>query len=384
MSDVPYRQSDSAGTRSQALDGLRGLATLSVMVLHYTQIFRDTGFSQFATFSRYMQILSGTPIALIWGGSQAVTLFFILSGFVLYRMIAATPMNYLSYAARRVIRLWVPYFAVINVAALGIYLAGSHRIEGQSDWLNDLMGTRLSQHLLLHHLVMLGSFDTKRIDPVIWSLVIELRLSLVFPIIYWAVSRRHVATVLAASAAVAVTGAYLAKITQSPQASLYATMACQLYFVLGALAAAHESRIRSWYQRLPGAATIALGFLAALLYCNCLPHTSATLSEISGALWIFVMALGSTTLRELLSRPFPQWLGRISYSLYLCHFALVLFLINALYPGYTFTQIVMLAVALAFVLASLLYRYVELPAITMSRIVGRRLMYLGQPAPRTS
>jgi peptidoglycan/LPS O-acetylase OafA/YrhL len=383
MSDLPYRQSDATGTRSQALDGLRGVAALTVMILHFTQIFRDTAYEQYATFSRFMQTLSATPVSLIWGGSQAVTLFFVLSGFVLHRMLASTPMSYPSFAARRVIRLWLPYIAVINLAALGIYVAGSQPIQGQSAWLNDLLGTRLSRDLLLSHVLMLGSFDTKRIDPVIWSLVIELRLSLIFPLIYVAVSEWRLPVVLGMSLTVAGAGAYLAKVHHSPSASMYATMACQIYFVLGALAAAHENRLRAWYAALPGAVTGCLGTLAVLLYCNNLPHVSPTLSYVLGALWIFVMALGSTTFRRLLCLPFAQWLGRISYSLYLSHFAILLFLINLLHPQLSFTAIVAIAVPVSFVLSTMLYLYVELPSITMSRIVGRRLMYLRQPAART-
>ena len=383
MSSTPYRQSDVTGTRSQALDGLRGLAAMSVLILHFTQVFRDTSYPQYATFSRFMEILSGTPVSLIWGGSQAVTLFFVLSGFVLYRMLASTPMNYGSFAARRIIRLWLPYIAVINLAVLGIYVVGSNPIEGQSAWLNDLLGTRLSQDLLLSHVLMLGSFDTKRIDPVIWSLVIELRLSLVFPVMYLAITERRAGWVVAASLVVAAAGAHLAKVHHSSSVSLYATLVCQLYFVLGALAARHEEKIRSRYASLPAAVRLGLGALAVLLYCGCLPHVSTTLSYVVGALWIFVMALGSTTFRDLLCRPFAQWLGRISYSLYLSHFAILLFLINLLHPRLSFTAIVILAVPVSFFFSTLLYLYVEQPSITMSRLVGRRLLHLRQPATRT-
>jgi peptidoglycan/LPS O-acetylase OafA/YrhL len=69
----------------------------------------------------------------------------------------------------------------------------------------------------------------------------------------------------------------------------------------------------------------------------------------------------------------------VSYSLYLSHLALLLFLINALYPRLGFLQVVLLAVPLALFCATLLCAWVEQPAITISRIVGRRLQQ-GPPA----
>ena len=360
----------AAPSRSRSLDGLRGLAALSVLTLHYVSLFTGTTYPQYQRFDELVRALSRTPVAILWSGSRAVPLFFILSGFVLYRMLGASSMGYLSYAARRIVRLWVPYAFVVAVAALAIAAFGSRPIDGQSAWLNDLLGTELSWPLLLQHAGMLGAFDTKRLDPVIWSLVLELRLSLVFPLIYWALQRLPSPVVLLVSVSLAILGSRDASGLHASSVSLGATLICQAYFVIGAVIARHEQRLMRAYRALPRLARWAAALLAVSLYCN-LFELSSTYSTMLGATWLLLIALASHDARALLTSPVAQWLGRISYSLYLCHCVILLAGVNALYPKYGFTVIAMVCVLLSFLVAAILNAYVEEPAIRWSQRVGR-------------
>lgn len=378
MAASALRQSDVEGRRARALDGLRGLAAVSVVLLHYLQVFNATAFPEYAAFSAVFTRLSATPLSFPWAGSSAVPLFFVLSGFVLQRMLDSSAMSYRSYVARRVLRLWIPYMVVVALASVGIEFVGSHLVAGQSDWLNGMLGTRISQHLLFQHVLLIGSFDTQRINPVVWSLVLELRLSLLFPLILWAVSRYRVPVVLLGSLAIAVVGGYLQHRLHASSVSLYQTLVVQLHFVIGALLAAHEPHVQRFYARLPRPLRWGLTLGSVVLYTNT-AHLPTTYSTVAGATWLIVVALCSPLASRLLCSPPIQWLGRVSYSLYLSHLALLLFLINALYPRLGFLQVVLLAVPLALFCATLLCAWVEQPAITISRIVGRRLQQ-GPPA----
>ena len=357
---------------STALDGLRGLAALSVVNLHFSRVFLATAYSGYAWFDHLLAVLARTPLALIWSGSQAVPLFFILSGFALHRMLADSSMPYTSYAARRTVRLWIPYIVVVCAAAAAIHVFGSHPIPGQSDWLNDLLGTRLTWRMLLQHVLMIGTFDTKRINPAIWSLVQEMRISLAFPLIVWSMRRTDWRILICASLALCAVGTLLEHHNHSTTVSLYATMVYQTYFVIGALIAAHEQRLRRLYARCPPLVAGAATLVSVILYCN-LPHWSATFTTMTGATGLLLLALCSRTADRLLNDSIPQWLGRVSYSLYLVHLPILLCAINALHGILGYPAIAALALTASFAAAALLWRFVELPAIDLSRRVGRLL-----------
>jgi peptidoglycan/LPS O-acetylase OafA/YrhL len=371
MTGSPTTGIDPERIRISALDGLRGLAAVSVVALHLISVFLDTSFPTYGGFDRLIKALARTPFQIFWGGGQAVTLFFILSGFALYRMLSTQRLNYRNYAARRVIRLWVPYAVVLILASLAIYLGGSHKIPGQSEWMNSHLGTTLSKIMLINHVLTVGVFDTQPIDFVVWSLVLELRLSLLFPAIYWAIEQFRARDVLAVSLTVGIAATYIQRRIGGSSVSVLATAACQVYFVVGALIARYREELRRAYINIPNAIIAMIFALALVLYSNCL-GLSATFSPMLGATGLFVFALCSHRIQSLLGQPVVQWLGRISYSLYLSHGVILLLLINLLYPRVSFVKIVFACIPVTFLLATLLYYFVERPAIRISRIVGRR------------
>src|SRR4051794_26674435 len=99
-------------TRSNALDGLRGLAALAVAFAHCNLAIMGTG-PWVATIRDYGN-LSGPEIAsgllyVLFPGHAAVTLFFVLSGHVLWRSFKRRPpsslFDLLNYVASRAYRL---------------------------------------------------------------------------------------------------------------------------------------------------------------------------------------------------------------------------------------------------------------------------------------
>ena len=94
---------------------------------------------------------------------------------------------------------------------------------------------------------------------------------------------------------------------------------------------------------------------------------------MTGATGLLLLALCSRTADRLLNDSIPQWLGRVSYSLYLVHLPILLCAINALHGILGYPAIAALALTASFAAAALLWRFVELPAIDLSRRVGRLL-----------
>lgn len=103
-----------------------------------------------------------------------------------------------------------------------------------------------------------------------------------------------------------------------------------------------------------------------------IPPLCLALWEIPGpAFWLGFFCVGAALSRfDFRSRPLeariPQWLGKVSYSLYLVHMPVLSALLIAFgRPG------VVLGVPLVFSAAWLMWKYVERPSITLSRRVGR-------------
>lgn len=121
MTSVPVAASTS---RLYALDGLRLLAALSVVVYHFT--------------ARVNPGVDGNPTdvypeiaaASVWG-SMGVQVFFVISGFVI--MLTAWSGDVRKFTASRIARLYPAYWAsvLINVALLAVLWDGYQQLRGK-------------------------------------------------------------------------------------------------------------------------------------------------------------------------------------------------------------------------------------------------------------
>ena len=103
------RQTASSAGHQDALDGLRALAAVAVIVTHVGGL---TGY-----------VLTGTPASwVVSRGNIGVPIFFVLSGLLLYRPWAAAalagqpPGRLRSYLGRRALRILPAYWVVVLVA----------------------------------------------------------------------------------------------------------------------------------------------------------------------------------------------------------------------------------------------------------------------------
>ena len=121
------------GNRLMALEGLRGLAAISVVVFHflvlfYPALYYGTGFLQH---SKIEDNLHGTPFNAFISGTFAVSVFFVLSGFVLTVGFFQTKKNTIieKLAIKRYFRLMLPALASVILAWLYITFGLSHNIQ---------------------------------------------------------------------------------------------------------------------------------------------------------------------------------------------------------------------------------------------------------------
>ncbi len=374
---------------------MRGLAALSVMFGHSATVL-----PAFATGTRgdgvtALNLLKYTPLNLLISGSAAVMVFFVLSGFVLtLPMLANGGDSYSAFLIRRFCRLWIPYAAAVVLAVVASLAFIGDTNAGLSEWFNTKWMHEPGLESIVAHVALIPSFHNDAFDPVIWSLVHEMRISLVFPLLAAAVLAFGPLRSLGAALALA-TVCYVIGSSVITGTDYFRTGEYVLCFVVGILLAGHR---RSLQERLVATgprvrAVLWIVAAVALSWRDVIPAgplpgplerlahldlVDVIVNTIGAALVIVLVQDGAA--KRLLRRSVPQFFGRISYSLYLVHAVVLLGVLHLIgetdRPALAFPIVWALSVALA----TLGQRYVELPAQQLGRRLSRR-QPVGAPYP---
>lgn len=133
------------------------------------------------------------PAAVLFvTASGAVILFFVLSGYVLALSLGESPLSeWGTFIIRRVLRIWPTYLVVILSAAL-LAFATQHAGLTPPPGYNSPRWHRLDLHTVLIEGLMARIGIT--LDPIAHTLVHEMRISLIFPLILVGVRRVPLAT----------------------------------------------------------------------------------------------------------------------------------------------------------------------------------------------
>jgi peptidoglycan/LPS O-acetylase OafA/YrhL len=378
------RPEDSA--RVASLDALRGLAAATVVLHHSLVVYPQfwAAYLRDRALSMPVAVLSRTPLHLAWGGLEAVIVFFVLSGYVLsLPFLGPRPPRYLAFATKRCCRIYVPYILSVLVAGVLCARLGGFRVHGLSEWFGRYWNHPATRSSILDHALMLGSPAQNYLNPVVWSLVHELRISLVFPAIILAVTKVRwqilLPSVLIASAAAKLVGRVLS--LSGVGSSLLETVSYVFLFVAGAELCLHGVGLRAFCDRLrPGARTCSLAVALLLLGSRSWAPgrwaAVATLAMWAGAIALVAMAAADVGLRRALESGWLVSLGRISYSLYLTHVLVLFSAIRLLQHAIPMPVISALVVPFALATAVGFHWLVELPSIGLGRRLEGRLRQL--------
>lgn len=358
------------------LDALRGLAALTVVLYHLELLWAQD-----------VQPNSRVALGVLWRtlpfGNEAVMFFFVLSGFVLsLPAVSGRPQSYFTFAIRRILRIYVPYLAAIAVAVAGAFWL--HGIVTASPWFHRSWSEPVNWRLVGQHVLFVGAYDTSQFDNPIWSLVQEMRISLVFPLLCGLVLRlksRWSFAIVAGLAAIALA------VNKSPIPADWRVDHSLHYaglFVLGIFLARERDRLGAWFHRLPHFARILTGVLCLWLYLLAGPRLADRAGHLFGSAsmdvsqWItafgagglIIVSLNSAWCHNILSSPPIHFLGKVSYSLYLWHFIVLLYCVHLFYGRMPLAEILCLAFALSFPVSWCSWRWIELPSIALGRRLG--------------
>lgn len=339
------------------LDGLRGVAITTVFLVHlYAPLFP--------------------------GGSSGVTLFFVLSGFLITKLALEEADNtgglsLSQFYIRRLFRIFPPLFAMLAFLLVASFT-----------FMSDV-GEPLRREIALaggsvgNLWPIFYGFEPRGALGHTWSLGIEEQFYLVWPVVLCLVpmafraTRRFAAWFAAVALASVVIGRTLvAGFLNYPHWSAIPFLDFE-GLALGCLLAAmvHTDdggrwQIPQWLFAVV-CAVVTFDLFGADFYLA--RDTYDFRDLVLSACFAVILAALVTNRTNILARPLQstpvRWLGRLSYSLYLWHAVIFTILSSNRYPDVPRPVLVVTKVALSFAVAWLSYRFIERPTIEY----GRRL-----------
>lgn len=325
------------------IDGLRAIAILSVVFFH---------------------------VCNFGGGFVGVDIFFVISGFLISKIIAQDLENnrfsFGNFYARRVRRIFPALLLVLmfsccvgcfvlfpfeytnlnkSIFRASYFVSNFHFLKESSDYFHNASESKPLLHL--------------------WSLAIEEQFYIFWPLILWLSWKLRIDALKVILLGVAASFTFgLYKISSSREAAFYLPQSRCWELLIGALLAYVEKKWPVKNLRLSNLSSL-FGFLLIIAALSLItkektfPGWWALLPTVGTALVIFAGSQAWLN-RKILQNSLLVWFGLISFPLYLWHWPLLSFL-EITQNGTATILTKSLVVLLATLLAWLTYRFVEIP-----------------------
>ncbi|MEU9118871.1 acyltransferase [Streptomyces sp. NPDC048506] len=342
-----------SGNRLAALDGLRLLAALMVVFYHYVALARPWGHATDTIFP--------TAHQLAQYGWLGVEVFFLISGFVICMSVWGRTVG--EFAVSRLSRLFPAYWAGILLTTVVV-----------KTW-PEFASLRGWNKVITNLTMLQGGNDTPDVDPVYWTLFVELKFYLIMAVVMlFGITYRNCLILCGVWTAAAA----LAPVLKTPLISEFAMPQYAPFFIAGIafhLMRRHGANAILWAivilqlllaQRYIGdRLAVNLGAAAA----QSLPTWPARFVIVAAFALIGAMALG------LFDRIQWKWLttaGALTYPLYLIHMNIGMTLIHHFRDTLPAPFLVASVTALMLATAWLVHRLIERPLGRWLRTIMRR------------
>lgn len=371
-------KTDDSGIKHIAfLDSVRGLAAMAVLSEHFVIAFGLPCTGEWCS-----RLLDISPLHIWWDGSAAVSMFFVLSGLVLSlrHFRSGTDHNLAhfhlgAFFANRILRIWPPYCLVLLLSAVlyGLLVTTplpSNTLLPPSDWITGLWHQHpLDWRAMWREAFLLHLPPLIVLIPQAWTLSFELVLSLLLPLGVLVAHRSSLWVVF-----------YCVLLVVFLDAPIF-----MLHFLFGLLLAQHYGAVVRLLALNPLRQSVVL-LLGVMLYTlsDSLPgRLNESLSWIAsglGSMALLMVAIGSMRFQAWLSWAVLRHIGKISYSFYLLHMAVligltpILLQFMAQYLSSRFCLWLVgwcLSLTLSLTLAHIAYRFLEIPFMALGKDVSQ-------------
>ncbi len=338
---VNYLKIGSNPGKIPELDGLRAFAILMVLLFHFATYYQKVHRSYYS--KNFPESLQN----LMQNGWLGVDLFFVLSGFLIFRHLMSVGRQqnkkqiYGRYALKRILRTFPLYYAIILLVTLG--LIPYYRLD-------------VSVSDFLIHLVFLQDYLSNDILIPLWSLATEEKFYLLAPLLYFVLKKLSpraglvllmlVVIVLMIWRSFAVAGIDSAL----NYGSFFSQFRAPFHYAVVSIAVGVAvAMVSQWRQPrfLPIVALLCvLVVIAVMLFCDLYSVKSwqwvhwlhVLMVLLFGVLvWVAVNFSGARYLRFLCGRSL-RVISVLSYALYLTHYA-VLPWVHQLHKKHVYSEV---------------------------------------------
>jgi peptidoglycan/LPS O-acetylase OafA/YrhL len=350
-------ETPSSSHRLIFLDSLRALAAIFVVLHHAAINYYDHVGKNFKELSDFdLHGLKLIIIKVFYHGHFAVDLFIVLSGFSLMLSVLKSDYNLkggsLLFFKRRIIRIVPTYYAAIALSLILISTVIGDQTQTHWD-----VSIPVGSADLITHLLLISDFfnsTTNTISHVFWSICVESRIYLFFPILLWIWRKKGALSALSFSIFTSVAGLLLLGVfkefgTSDINTQLSGVSPYIILFVLGMLAAdlslkdgKTQATARSFYKKMPVliliagvllvGVTIVFGRFLLIFNDSRFIEYSVLYDQLRDiafgilcSIFIFALTLAATNQKKTsIVHTVLNWkplalVGTFSYSLYLVH-----------------------------------------------------------------
>lgn len=352
--------------RVEYLDSLRGIAAYSVLMCHVVG-------------AHWGYFKEAHMFGMIFNGADAVSLFFVLSGLVLsfkyFNSSDSKEINYQEFLISRIFRIYPAFLVMILV-----YYFYKYRAELDFDF---LWNTIFYNKYLLYEEALLLRMRSDLFMPD-WTLGVEMAMSALVPVLMLVLKNNR--------------KMYLMLIPVFFILNKYISIYI-FHFAIGVLIAYYFPKIQAfdfkkskWYSKRY-ILYLTIFIMYSIRHISLIYPFGAKYDYFAGSLigldffhitgvaaaLIIVLVINNVKLQRILSAKPLRFLGKISYSIYLTHWFVIGNLLMGNFDMYfklfgsefkTLVGFIIITSVVTIILATLLYEFVEVPAIN----AGRRLI----------
>jgi peptidoglycan/LPS O-acetylase OafA/YrhL len=352
------------------LDGLRAFALFLIIIWHYF----DCQIGGYLT----PTVLRIAKYFTFWGWS-GVDLFFVLSGFLIGRILICNrnSSHYFStFYKRRCLRIFPPYYASL----ICFYLV-SHYYSSSFPWLTQPSFPLFSYFFYIQNFWVANADFGAQWLGITWSLAIEEQFYLVFPVLVYVISPKFLPKLLLIGVFLAPFFRFLYAHNLGSYVLLPARMDGLLIGVLiayfhlnGRINAFFSAKTKELEWGLLTQILIILLFKAVFKVNLGGVVIHSLLASFYGTLLIYTLVIKpQNSIYRVLSHPFSVFIGKISYTFYLTHQVF-----NGLWHKFILHQspqisnakdvfVTLLALITTYCFSAISYVYFEKPLLLLNR-----------------
>lgn len=365
---------ETKNNRITKLDGVRGLLSVIVALNHSYLVLAIPGFANVwgqNPFSFHdLQSKLQYFFMLLGNGGAAVTLFFLLSGFVISLSMDKFQFslsNYFIFLLKRIVRLYPVYLFIVTVISIFVWLGIDYRtFAGASTWYHWWMNFKLDFAEYIRNAL----FIHINLGGVTWTLRVILLVTPTMPFLYFISKKLNwFYSLLVAYVLIYASFSYL----NFPN---FRDFRYLFMFFLGLILPKFQKLFSQFPPKLFYLINPVLFFYFFAIRYLTDEYRGGVYESIASFIMLgIILYQPKIKIFDFLDNKFFVYLGRISYSLYLVHFSILYILARIMFillPAFDYANNYLLVHTLLFIVSlgitipvsHFLNKYIEIPPVT--------------------